>query len=213
MKLLVILKLVGFATGTVLFFYIAWLLLHRRPPSQTARKRFNLLDSESVFILLALCLGAWFTGNLLSSLQVVLGLDRQYVDWLRAWDTIAVIGIALTPSVMLHAHVVFWSSVDGYKWAGEAAVKRLVIALYVPMLALPYTVYRVNTGDYRPYMLKLKPVLLPYSIWFLLALWSSAVIDWRMKDRLYAWANRERRFLTSLSMMLFMLGGFQVCLE
>lgn len=208
MSLLVILKLVGFATGTVLFFYIAWLLAHRRPPSQSTRTRLNILDSESVFILLAICLGAWFTGNLLNSLQLLLGLGR-HVGWLRAWDTITVIGIALVPSVMLHAHVVFWSSVDGYKWLSEATVKRLVVAFYIPMLALPYTVYRVNTGSYQPYLPKLKAVLLPYSIWFLLSLWSSALIDWRMKDRLYAWANRERKFLTSLSIMLFMLGAFQ----
>lgn len=206
MSLLTILKLVGFATGTVLFFYIAWLLWRRKTQSNSTRP--NALDSETAFIMLALCLGTWFAGNLLGSLQLLLGLGR-HTAWLRVWDAITVIGIALTPSVMLHSHVVFWSRVDGYRWMSRAGVKRLVIALYIPMLALPYTVYRVATGDYKPYLPKLKPLLLPYSIWFLLALWSCAIIDWRMKDRLYAWASRERKFLKSLAVMLFALGAFE----
>lgn len=206
MSLLIILKLVGFATGTALFFYIAWLLWRRK--TRSSGTGLNLLDSETAFIMLAICLGTWFAGNLLGSLQLILGLGRQ-TGWLRVWDAITVIGIALTPSVMLHSHTVFWSRVNEYQWMSRAGVKRLVIALYIPMLVLPYTVYRVTTGDYKPYLPKLKPLLLPYSIWFLLALWSCAIIDWRMKDRLYAWASRERKFLKSLAGMLFALGAFE----
>jgi signal transduction histidine kinase len=233
MSLLEILKLVGFATGAALHLYVAW-LIWRKPHSATfgpggtdwratgevdageaplapAGESLDqgLISSERTFIALGLLLGCWFLGNLLTTLQELLLDTSRLTGWLRAWDTITVIGISLVPSALLHSHIAFWSWLGRYKVIGLRRARLLAIPIYFPLLVLPYTIYRVNSGDYGPYMLKLKLLLLPYSIWFLLAFWGSAAIDWSMKDRLYRWAARERSFLKVLAATLFVTGGFE----
>ncbi|HWX40421.1 MAG TPA: ATP-binding protein [Blastocatellia bacterium] len=233
MSLLEILKLVGFATGAALHLYVAW-LIWRKPHSATLGsgasdwqatgevdagesphkaagegKDHGLIRSERTFIALGLLLGCWFLGNLLTTLQELLLDTSRLTGWLRAWDTITVIGISLVPSALLHSHIAFWSWLGHYKVIGLRRARLLAIPIYFPLLVLPYTIYRVNSGDYRPYMLKLKLLLLPYSIWFLLAFWGSAAIDWSMKDRLYRRAARERSFLKVLAATLFVTGGFE----
>ena len=210
MSVIQILKLVGCATGAVLYLYIAWLLWRRRRGTSTWIEKLKLLDSETAFTLLATCMGAWFTGNLLNTLHVLfLGRQASHTRFLRFWDTITVVGIALVPSVMLHSHIAFWAWVDGYKWLSANQVRRWVFAVYIPMLALPVTVYKLNTGAYKEYPDKLHWVLIPYSIWFLISLCSSAAIDWRMRDRLYQWAVRESAFLKRLAIMLVAIGIFE----
>jgi signal transduction histidine kinase len=230
MSLLEILKLVGFATGAALHLYVAW-LIWRKPHSATLGSGGSdrraaeeahggeapvgesldqgLIRSERAFIALGLLLGCWFLGNLLTTLQELLLDTSRLTGWLRAWDTITVIGISLVPSALLHSHIAFWSWLGRYKAIGLRRARLLAIPIYFPLLVLPYTIYRVNSGDYRPYMLKLQVLLLPYSIWFLLAFWASAAIDWSMKDRLYRWAARERSFLKVLAATLFVTGGFE----
>jgi signal transduction histidine kinase len=232
MSLLEILKLVGFATGAALHLYVAW-LIWRKPhlatlgPGATDWRTAGEVDageallapdesldqglirSERTFIALGLLLGCWFLGNLLTTLQELLLDTNRLTGWLRAWDTTTVIGISLVPSALLHSHIAFWSWLGRYKVVGLRRARLLAIPIYFPLLVLPYTIYQVNSGDYRPYMLKLKLLLLPYSIWFLLAFWGSAAIDWSMKDRLYRWAARERSFLKVLAATLFVTGGFE----
>jgi signal transduction histidine kinase len=205
MSFLEILKLVGFATGAVLHLYIGW-LIWKRP-------RYQDRTSERAFVLLALCLGSWFLGNLLGMLQQLLLGTERLTSTLRVWDTIAVIGIALFPSALLHCHVAFWSWMDGYNVLSARRARLVAALFYIPMAVLPYTVYRVNTGDYRPYLLKLVPVLLPYSIWFVLATWSAALLDWTMKDRLRPSAARERAFLKRVALLLFLNGAFEFLVE
>src|ERR1700675_3375847 len=101
-------------------------------------------------------------------------------------------GVALLPAALLHAHVGFWASLDDYRLLKPRAVKLIGAALYLPMVFLPYAIYRINAGDYQPYLLKLRVLLIPYSIWYLLVMVSSAVLDWSIKDRLDPSAVRER---------------------
>src|SRR5215471_11686147 len=185
MSLLEILKLVGFATGAVLHLYVAWLIWHKPHSTVPDAERISsdaslgggegaggfdmgLLRSERTFIALGLLVGCWFLGNLLTTLQELLLGPGRLTASLRAWDTITVIGISLVPSALLHSHIAFWSWLGGYKANASRRIRLLAIAIYFPLLVLPYTIYRINSGDHRPYMLKLKPLLLPYSIWFLL---------------------------------------------
>lgn len=207
MSLVQILKLVGFGTGAALYLYIAWLIWNRRRAYKTPPLKLSVLDIEVALITLGLCLGAWFLGNLLSTLQVLVS-QQQYPSLLRIWDTITVIGIALLPSVLLQTHITLWSELGGLRLKPNQ-IKLLIPLLYLPMLVLPYTIYRLNTGAYRPFLQKLGPLLLPYSIWFLLALWLAAAIDWMVRDRLYRQAERERAFLGLLAAMLVVLGAFE----
>jgi signal transduction histidine kinase len=250
MTVLEIIKVVGFATGSALHFYFAWLIWRRsRRDFSSSRIRREVFPtqamgslfaaraqsaarvqiagsaagraesgdgaqsaanvSERAFIAVGLCLGFWFLGNLLITVQENLLDFGRAPGLFRIWSSIAVIGIALFPSVLLHSHIAFWSWMDNYRTMSRRRAILISALFYVPMICLPYTVYRINTGDLKPYLLKLQWFLLPYSIWFVLALWSAAVLDWFMKDRLYEWAVRERAFLKLLAVLLFINGAVE----
>jgi signal transduction histidine kinase len=199
-----ILKLVGFATGAMLHLYIAWLIWSRRlgtgqSQSQPAR----------LITILNLCLGVWFLGNLFITLHELL-LGRERLTFLlRAWDVLATTGVALLPAALLHAHVAMWASLDNYRTLTRRGVRLVGVALYVPMACLPYAVYRLTTGDYRPFMLKIRVLLIPYAIWYLLVMVSSALLDWAMVKKLAREASRERTFFKRLGVLLILNGVLQ----
>ncbi|HJQ68059.1 MAG TPA: ATP-binding protein [Blastocatellia bacterium] len=203
MPLIEILKLVGFAMGAALYLYIAWLIWHRRLGSRKA-----LTQTERTFITLGLCMGAWFLGNLFTVLHLLVLRDRL-TGLLRVWDTMTMVGIALFPAALLHAHVAFWSSIDNYRFLKPRHVRLSAILIYLPMVGLPFALYLLFKGEYQPFLFKLRPLLIPYSVWFVFAVWSSAAIDWAMKDRFENWAERERRFFKRLALLLFMIGALE----
>ena len=199
-----ILKLVGFATGATLHLYIAWLIWNRKLGS-----REKLTQPVQLITILNICLGVWFLGNLFITFhELLIGVDRL-TALLRAWDTLAMTGVALLPAALLHAHVGFWASIDNYRTLKPRAVRLIGAALYVPMIFLPFAVYKITTGVYNPYFLKLRVLLIPYSIWYLLVMISAAVIDWSIKDRLNAGALRERAFFKRLAVLLVLNGVFE----
>ncbi len=199
-----ILKLVGFATGATLHLYIAWLIWNRRLGS-----REKLTQPVQLITILNICLGVWFLGNLFITFhELLLGAERL-TALLRAWDTLAMSGVALLPAALLHAHVGFWASLDNYRTLKPRAVRLIGAALYLPMIFLPFAIYKINTGGYRPYFLKLHVLMIPYSIWYLLVMISSAVIDWSIKDRLNPRALRERAFFKRLAVLLVLNGIFE----
>ena len=199
-----ILKLVGFATGATLHLYIAWLIWNRRLGS-----REKLTQPVQLITILNLCLGVWFLGNLFITFhELLLGPERLTI-LLRVWDTLAMTGVALLPAALLHAHVGFWASLDDYRLLKPRMVKLIGAALYLPMVFLPYAIYRINTGEYQPYLLKLRLLLIPYSIWYLLVMVSSALLDWSIKDRLDPSAVRERAFFKRLAVLLVLNGAFE----
>lgn len=204
MSLLEIIKLVGFATGAALHLYIAWLIWQRRLGS-----RKNLNQVERAFIVLGLCLGVWFIGNLFITLHELLLTRDRLTPALRAWDTITMVGVALLPAALLHAHVAFHSMLSNYRRLTPRQVTLTAVALYAPMLFLPYAVYLIATGPYESFLIKLRPLLLPYSVWFLVALWTAAVIDLKIKDRLDAKATRERAFFKRLALVLVFNGAVE----
>lgn len=199
-----ILKLVGFATGAMLHLYIAWLIWsHRLGTRQSQSQPVRLVT------VLNLCLGVWFLGNLFITLHEILLTGERLTGLLRIWDTLSTIGVALLPAALLHAHIAVWASLDNYRTLKERHVRLIGIALYIPMLFLPYAIYKINTGDYRPFMLKIHVLLIPYSIWYLLTVWSSALLDWAMKNRLDPAAHRERTFFKRLAILLVLNGAFE----
>lgn len=181
--------------------YIAWLIWHRRLGS-----RQNLTQPERTFIVIGLCLGVWFLGNLFITLhELLLGRERL-TGWLRAWDTITMTGVALLPAALLHGHIAFWAMIDNYRVLKPHHVRRAGLALYVPIIFLPVTVYLINTGTYQPFLFKLRFFLVPYSIWYLLMVWASAAIDWSLSKRFGDTAVRERAFFKWLA-ILFVING------
>lgn len=204
MSPLQILKLVGFATGATLHLYIAWLIWNRRLGS-----RRNLTQPVRLITVLNLCLGVWFLGNLFITFhELILGPER-FPFLLRAWDTLAMTGVALLPAALLQAHVAVWASLDNYRKLTQTAVTRIGVLLYLPMLFLPYAIYRINTGSYRPYLDKLGMLLIPYSFWYVMMLWASAWLDWRMKDLIDPRASREREFFRRLAVLLVLNAVFE----
>src|SRR5581483_5886005 len=124
-------------------------------------------------------------------------------------DVLATTGVALLPAALLHAHVAMWASLDGYRTLARRGVQMVGAALYVPMTFLPYAIYRVTSGDYRPFMLKIRVLLIPYAIWYLLVMVSSALLDWAIVKKLAADAERERTFFKRLGVLLVLNGALQ----
>src|SRR5262245_12560339 len=60
-----ILKLVGFATGAALHFYLCWMLF----------SRYGLRRSQRVLLLLGLVLGLWHLGNFAVTIYELLGVE------------------------------------------------------------------------------------------------------------------------------------------
>jgi signal transduction histidine kinase len=204
MKPIDILKLVGFATGAALHFYIAWLIWKRRlGPGQ------QIAQTERLINVLNLCLAVWFLGNLFTTLHELLLTRERLTFLLRAWDTLAMTGVALMPAALLHAHIAAWASLDGYKRWTERTVARLAWLLYSPMIFLPYAIYRINSGSYRPFLLKLHVLLIPYSVWYVMNLWTAAYLDLKIRDRLDASAARERTFFNRLAVLLAVNAVFE----
>jgi signal transduction histidine kinase len=199
-----ILKLVGFATGASLHLYIAWLIWKRRIGSGQ-----NPTQPVRLIRVLNLCLGVWFLGNSFITLHELLIGRARLSGLLRIWDTLAIIGVALLPAALLHAHIAFWASLDNYRTLKGRQVRLIGIALYVPMIFLPAAIYWIIMGDYQPYMQKIRWLLIPYSIWYVLAMWSSALLDWAMKNRLDPAALRERAFFKRLAVLLVLNGAFE----
>jgi signal transduction histidine kinase len=199
-----ILKLVGFATGAMLHLYIAWLIWSRRLGTQQSQSQ-----PARLITILNLCLGIWFLGNLFITLHELL-LGRERLTFLlRAWDVLATTGVALLPAALLHAHVAMWASLDHYRTLTRRSVRLVGAALYMPMAFLPYAVYRLTTGDYRPFMLKIHVLLIPYAIWYLLVMISSALLDWAIVKKLAVDAERERTFFKRLGVLLILNGVLQ----
>ena len=145
MSPLQIIKLVGFATGAALHLYLAWLIWNRRLGSQK-----KLTQPERSFIVIGVCLGAWFLGNLLTTLHELLFGFNRYTGLLRVWDAITMMGVSFVPSAVLFSHIAFWSYLDNYRALSPEKVRRIGWACYGLMIFLPYALYRIATGTYRP---------------------------------------------------------------
>lgn len=204
MSPLEIIKLVGFATGAALHLYLAWLIWNRRLGTQQ-----KLTTHEWSFIIIGVCLGGWFLGNLLTTLHGLLFGFNRLTGWLRVWDATTMISVAMVPSAILFSHIALWNYLDDHRTLTPRRVRLVGLACYGPMIFLPYAIYLIAIGPYKPFFENLKPLLIPYSIWYVIALSASAVIAWAMKDKLSPESVRERRFFKQLAVLLLITGIFE----
>jgi signal transduction histidine kinase len=190
MSLLDILRLVGFATGTALHFYLAWLLALRR----------GLRDAERALFGLGLCLGAWHLGNLGATLY---GLAAAPSWWAKLSDVVAYSALAFLPPLLAHAHFRLWDSLEAN--APRRLFAPLILLGYVPALVVPWAIVSLWRDPYEPAIERLAPLILPFIIWIVFIFGECAVIDLRLARR--AASTRERGFFRAFGRSLAAIGA------
>jgi signal transduction histidine kinase len=154
MSLLEVLQLIGYSTAAALHLWIGALLVKRRRA---------LGRLEHVLMVLALTLGVWHTSNLLVALHAMLGLSDRWTVWLRLADTLAVVSITLTYSLLLHVHIHLWANARGR--ALKTSERARIYLSYIPALFLVYAAPKLWTGAYAPMFVRLSHLLLPFALW------------------------------------------------
>ncbi|MDQ3745402.1 MAG: ATP-binding protein, partial [Acidobacteriota bacterium] len=154
MSLLEVLQLIGYSTAAALHLWIGALLVKRRRA---------LGRLEHVLMVLALTLGVWHTSNLLVALHAMLGLSDRWTVWLRLADTLAVVSITLTYSLLLHVHIHLWA--NARRRALKVGERARVYLSYIPALFLVYAAPKLWTGAYAPMFVRLSHLLLPFALW------------------------------------------------
>ncbi|HYN83783.1 MAG TPA: ATP-binding protein [Pyrinomonadaceae bacterium] len=182
-----VLQLIGFSTAAALHLWMGGLLLRRRR---------GLGRIERVLTWLALALGAWHGCNLLLALHSMLGLQGAGWDLpLRAVNTLAIAGVTLSYSLLLHVHLHLWADSRGR--ALKTSERLRVYLSYVPALFLPVALWRLWRGPYAPMFEKLDFLLLPFALWATYCLCLVAVTDF-----LIARTNQrpsERRMMRTMA--------------
>jgi signal transduction histidine kinase len=155
MAFLEILQLIGYSTAAALHAWIAASLVKRRRV---------LAPLERVLLVLASALGVWHASNLLVALHAMLGLSEdRWTVALRLTDTLAVVSVTLTYSLLLHVHLHLWADARrrGLTWSERARV----YLSYVPAAFLVYAAPKLWAGAYAPMFVKLSQLLLPFALW------------------------------------------------
>jgi signal transduction histidine kinase len=155
MAFLEILQLIGYSTAAALHAWIAASLIRRRRV---------LAPLERVLLVLALALGVWHASNLLVALHAMLGLSEdRWTVALRLTDTLAVVSVTLTYSLLLHVHLHLWA--DARRRALMWSERARVYLSYVPAVFLVYAAPKLWAGAYAPMFVKLSQLLLPFALW------------------------------------------------
>jgi signal transduction histidine kinase len=187
MSLLEILQLVGYSTAAALHLWVGALLVKRRR---------GLGRIERVLMPLAFAVGVWHGSNLLVTLHEMLGLSRgRWTPALRAADTLAVVSITLTYSLLLHVHLHLWA--DARRRPLSFTERARVYLSYVPALFLAYAAPKIWVGPYAPMFEKLSNLLLPFALWAAYVLCLVAVTDFLIA-RLSP-SRSERRLMLTLA--------------
>lgn len=187
MALLEILQLIGYSTAAALHAWIA---------ASLVRRRRVLGRLERVLLVLAAALGVWHASNLLVALHAMLGLSEdRWTVALRLADTLAVVSVTLTYSLLLHVHLHLWANARGRQltWSERARV----YLSYVPAAFLAYAVPRLWAGAYEPMFVRLSTLLLPFALWAAYVLCLVAGTDFLIA-RLSKSAS-ERRLMRTLA--------------
>jgi signal transduction histidine kinase len=187
MALLEILQLIGYSTAAALHFWIAALL-------GKGRRVLNRL--ERVLLVLAVALGVWHGSSLLVVLHAMLGLSQdRWTLLLRLADTLAVSGVTLTYSLLLHLHLHLWADARGrgLTWTERARV----YLSYVPAVFLVYAGPKLWTGAYAPMFVRLSHLLVPFALWAAYVLCLVAGTDFFIAR--LSKSQAERRLLNTLA--------------
>src|SRR5215218_7514593 len=195
MALLEILQLIGYSTAAALHFLIAALL-------GWSRRVLNRL--EQVLLVLAVALGVWHGSSLLVVLHTMLGLSQDHwTPLLRAADTLAVMSVTLTYSLLLHLHLHLWADARsrGLTWSERARV----YLSYVPAVFLVYAAPKLWTGAYAPLFVRLSHLLVPFALWAAYALCLVAGTDFLIAR--LSKQQSERRLLNTLAASFVGIAG------
>lgn len=145
MSLLEVLQFVGYATGAVLSLWMGALLL---------RWRQGLGSLERVLLALAVSIGLWHASNLALTVHSLLGFDRtRWTLLLRAADTLALVSILFSYSLLLHAHLHLWAAARARALTLSERVR--VFLSYLPLIFLLVAVPFLWSGAYEPMLAKL----------------------------------------------------------
>ena len=167
MTLLEALQLIGYSLGAMLPLWLGYLL---------ARQRLGMVPIQRLLIALALCMIGWHGGNLIITLRSLLGLSHaEWAPALRLANTIAVISITASYSLLLHVHLHLWAHAHS---RNLTKIERVRIYLsYLPCLFLFITVPRIWLGTYQPMILKLSSFVLPFAVWAAYSLTVCAITE------------------------------------
>jgi signal transduction histidine kinase len=212
MTFLEVLQFVGFSAGAILHLWMGWLLLR-------ARRKLN--RSERVLLVLTCGFGLWHLANFITALHSVLGLSyARGAQVLKLADTLAVIGITLSYSFLLHVHLHLWANAEGR--ALKLNEKIRVYTSYIPALFLWPAVRRIWAGPYQPHFDKLQGLQFAPAQWFgvelnfvaAFALWAGyalgfvAVTEFFIAQR--AKTVGEKKSIQAIALAFLLLGGLIV---
>jgi signal transduction histidine kinase len=187
MALLEILQLIGYSTAAALHAWIAASLVRRR----------RLIGRlERVLLVLASALAAWHASNLLVTLHAMLGLSEdRWTIALRLTDTLAVVSVTLTYSLLLHVHLHLWANARRrpLTWGERARV----YLSYLPAAFLVYALPKLWAGPYEPMFVRLSPMLLPFALWAAYVLCLVAGTDFLIAR--LSKSGSERRLMLTLA--------------
>jgi signal transduction histidine kinase len=187
MSPLEILQLVGYSTAATLHLWIAALLVNRRRA---------LGKVERVLLPLAVSVGVWHASNFFLALHSMLGLAAgRWAAALKATDTLAVVSVTLTYSLLLHVHLHLWA--NARKRPLTRSERARVYLSYLPALFLAYAVPQIWAGGYEPMFARLSNLVLPFALWAAYVLCLVAATTFLIA-RLSP-SRRERRLMLTLA--------------
>jgi signal transduction histidine kinase len=187
-----ILKLVGFATGAALHFYLGWMLY----------RRYGIRRVERTLLALGLSIALWHLGNFAVTIHESLRVSDA-LWWKKASNVLAYVALGFLPPLLAHAHFIVWGWFDDR--APRKLLKPLALAGYLPLVVLPWVIVRLWSDPYEEPIAKLSSLLLPFMGWFVLIFIECAAIDWRLARTQPA--GRERRFFEVFSATLACIGA------
>jgi signal transduction histidine kinase len=189
-----IVKLVGFATGAALHFYLCWMLF----------SRYGLRRSQRVLLALGVVLGFWHLGNFAVTIYELLDMSMARW-WPKSANIVAYSALVFLPPLLAHAHfkLLEWFDPSVAQGWGRRWLKPLAGLGYLPTVVLPYAIHRLWQEPNEPPIQRLGMLLLPFMLWFVFIFLECAAIDWRLVS---VWqSRREKQFFRTFA--LTMLGS------
>lgn len=181
-----VIQLIGYSMAAALHLWIGALLVRRH-------RELGII--ERVLTFLAFAIGVWHASNLFVALHSMLGLgEGTWETLLRVADTLAVVCVTLTYSLLLHVHLHLWAQA---RLRPLNRTERIRVYLsYIPLAFLAYAVSQLWAGGYAPMFEKLSNLVLPFALWAAYVLTLVAVTD-LLIARLSK-SPSERRLMTTL---------------
>jgi signal transduction histidine kinase len=188
-----ILQLIGFATGAALHLYLC-LTLYRR---------YGIRRAEHSLLGLGLSVALWHLGNFAAAIYSLLNIGDRALWWLKGANVVAYGALGFLPPTLAHAHFKVWGWFE--KSAPRKYFKWLIVAGYLPLLILPWTIAKLWSDPYEEPIKKLSALLLPFILWFVFIFIECAAIDWRLARK---WkGEREQRFFKVFGTTLAIIGA------